>query len=168
MTEHGGPLGNVSGWGKALFVASWGLFVFQCIQVYRYRILVDVSTLHYILLAFAVFEAILWPLMFLLLPVDRKSFAERCVPLLLALAPGMVGLWGGFSYDAVAHFGVIPVILLMSLLGPARIAKIPLLGPAVIRLLFGRRPWASSRVETPRHLGREREVPGTDYTMYQF
>eukprot|EP00438_Fugacium_kawagutii_P031793 Skav230999 [mRNA] locus=scaffold1822:195486:196976:- [translate_table: standard] len=164
VTEHVGPLGNVSVWSKAPFILSSGLFVFQCLQVYTWRILIDTSTLHYILLAVAVFEAILWPVMFLLLPVERKSFATRCLPLLFLLAPGLLGVWGGFSYDAVAHFGVIPVILLIALLGPARIAKIPVLGPAVIRLLFGRRPWtscapkANQTLEDPNLAPKENQI----------
>ena len=160
VTEQVGPLGSLSGWSRSIFVAISSWLRFQVLQVYRWRIVTTmehVTMFHYILFGFAVLEAIIWPVIFVLLPVARKAFAERCAPLLLLLTPGMVGLWGGFSYDATAHFFVVPLVLLLMVLGPARIAKVPVLGPALIRVLFGRLPW------TRKSLGDSDQFPHDDY-----
>ncbi|CAE7353723.1 unnamed protein product [Symbiodinium natans] len=137
----GGRLGNASVWSTALFSSSCCFFVFQCVQVYRYRIYdEEPPASHWALFGVAIFEAVAWPLVFLLLPVERKAFGQRGLPLLLILFPGLIGLWPGFSFDATAHFGIIPVILVIAILGPARASRIPILGPALVRVMFGRMP----------------------------
>jgi hypothetical protein len=42
-----------------------------------------------------------------------------------------------------------PLILLLMLIGPARIAKLRMLGPALICVLFGRLPWTCKFSDDP-------------------
>ena len=152
VTQRAGQLGNGSGWSRSLFTASSAYLVFQCYQVRKWRIDRSLYALfsqppvsHWILFVIAALEALVWPIMFLAQPVERKSFSVRCTSILLLLLPGMGGIWGGFSFDAFAHFGVVPLMLVMSMLGPARIARLPGVGPIVIRVLYGRNPCKAYR-----------------------
>ena len=126
--------------------------VFQFFQVKKHRIDLypgfehiqngeQPPALHWVLLSVAALEAIVWPVVFCCLPVERKSFCVRCILFLLLLLPGILGVRGGLSYDITAHFVIIPFSLLLCILGPARISLVPCVGPACIRLLFGRLPW---------------------------
>ena len=166
VTQRAGQLGNCSGWSRALFTASSAYLVFQFYQVKKWRIDNILYSLfsqppvsHWILFVTAALEALVWPMMFLLQPVERKSFSLRTTFILLLLLPGMSGFWGGFSFDAFAHFGVVPLMLVMSILGPARIARLVCVGPIMIRFLFGRNPCKALRhdgrpdvpVDSPMH-----------------
>ena len=174
VTERAGQLGNCSGWSRSLFTASSAYLVFQFYQVKKWRIDHILFALfsqppvsHWILLVAAALEALVWPMMFLLQPAERKSFSVKSTFVLLLLLPGMSGMWGGFSFDAFAHFGVVPLMLVTSMLGPARIVRIVCVGPIIIRFLFGRNPCKARRhdrrhdvpVDSPTHeeVGAERD-----------
>ncbi|CAE7796834.1 unnamed protein product [Symbiodinium sp. CCMP2456] len=150
-----GRLGDASDWSRAVFLMSASFLVFQCRQVYLYRIPQNGVAVGWFLLSIAVLEAILWPVLFLQLAIESKAFAERCVKLLLILLPGMIGLWGGVSYDATAHLCVIPLILVLSMMGPLRVIRMPVVGPALVRMLFGRSPCQSTVRPVQRPEGKE-------------
>ncbi|CAJ1407690.1 unnamed protein product [Effrenium voratum] len=172
VTKRVGPLGNCSGWSRATFTCVCGLLVFQFVQIKKYRIdeygprfpLMTPPAISWVLLSAAALEAIVWPVMFCCLPVERKSFSARCCVFLLLLLPGIFGVvWTGRSYDMAANLAIIPFVLFLCILGPGRISLVPC-GPALLRLLFGRRPWGSrdpdpKASDSPGPMDVPRDVP---------
>ncbi|CAE7027217.1 unnamed protein product [Symbiodinium sp. CCMP2592] len=141
VLEVTGQLKDMSDWSRALFsVTALGL-IWQFRQVYVYRIMEDGMVMGWLLRVFAGIEALLWPIIFLSHPVESKAFAERCVKVCVLLLPGWIGeAWLGVSFEVVAHMCVIPLMMILAALGPGRISRAPVLGPALIRMLFWQIP----------------------------
>ncbi|CAE7640935.1 unnamed protein product [Symbiodinium sp. CCMP2592] len=135
-----GHLKDLSGWSRAIFLLTVIVLIFQFRQVYTYRVDEDGMTIGWLLKACAGLEALLWPIIFLSLPVESKALAERCAKILLLLLPGLIGpMWQGLSFDVFAHLCVIPLFMVMATVG-WRISRVPVVGPALIRMLFVQSP----------------------------
>ncbi|CAK9092307.1 Uncharacterized protein SCF082_LOCUS43436 [Durusdinium trenchii] len=142
VTDRAGLLGTMSGWSRFLFISVLGMCGSCCVTVRKYRINLwepEVPFFHWLLWIVIIMEIVLWLLIFLPLRVERKAFAEKCVSLwILFAAPMWVGLWQGMGGEVLVAFWIMPAILLMTALGPARIAALPFFGPILLRFLFGR------------------------------
>ena len=117
-----GHLKDLSDWSRAIFLLTLLVLIFQFRQLYTYRVGEDGMTIGWLLKACAG-EALLWPIIFLSLPVESKAlgcFSQD---------------WQGGSFDAFAHLCVIPLFMVLATLG-WRVSRVPVLGPALIRMFF--------------------------------
>jgi len=84
-------------------------------------------------------EALLWVLIFLTMDIDRRAFAANTMSLFVLGMPLFVADF--FTSHYVCRFFTWvacfwgPLIVAMSWAGPAIVAKVPMLGPAVVRCL---------------------------------
>ena len=154
-----GNLRDMSRWSRGAFCLTVIFLLFQVRQMYRYRIPEAGMVMGWLLTVCAGLQAMLWPVIFLRLPVESKAFAERCAKLLLLLIPGMIGPWwfgtvfdnylAHNTFSAIAHFCVIPLFIFMAASGPLRVACVPFIGPGIVRMLFGKIP-CTRRRQSPR------------------
>ena len=92
-------------------------------------------------------EALVAGIGFQLMPRDRMAFAQRSQAFLLLVAPKWIpgvpfgGKWG----DVIVNGVVCPFVILVAFAGPSCTARVPVLGPMIVRLLFGRNPFQYSR-----------------------
>ena len=136
-----GPLGDMSSFswrGVMLAMYLWLCFPFLIIWSAAWN--------HaYVLGIFMMVQAVVWLVTFLRPPSDRKCFSSAALAAWLGTFP-LIFLGQSLGSDTfVLFFGLGslclgPFCLCMSVAGPHRIARIPLLGPRLVRMLIGRSP----------------------------
>ncbi|CAJ1330431.1 unnamed protein product [Effrenium voratum] len=143
-----GRLGDVSRFNWLLIVC--GLYAWLGVPLRRFikysdRIYFPLVTP---LLVVSFVEGLLWFMLFLCSPQDRKSFAASQLRLWLLLL--LLHWWdqysslhltsGGHNDDWFPFAGAVvlgPPCLALSLAGPFRVARIPFVGPLMVQLLLG-------------------------------
>ena len=149
--ERTGTLTDASHWSRAIlavaFIAFPGQTPFVLLKYGHYVLGMEYgSFLHYLLIIISAVEALAFAYLFMVLPPDRKAFAARVQSLWLLLFPAKIFLFtDGNGLDGHGHplyyvvLVVYPLLLLaMSIMGPAKMARIPFLGPRLVRLVFGK------------------------------
>ena len=150
--ERTGTLTDASHWSRAIlavaFIAFPGQTPFVLLKYGHYVLGMEYgSFLHYLLIIISAVEALAFAYLFMVLPPDRKAFAARVQSLWLLLFPAKIFFFlDGIGYDGHGHIlyyvvlvGVYPPLLLaMSIMGPAKTARIPFFGPRLVRLVFGK------------------------------
>jgi len=86
-------------------------------------------------------QGICWTIVLACLPPDRVPFATGSLSLILVpfvlgiVESTMTGHWCSTNYFTTMFIG--PLILAMSISGPARIAQLPVFGPVLMRMVLG-------------------------------
>lgn len=63
-------------------------------------------------------------------------------------------LWWGRSHEELTYIFVVnPIVLFLSIAGPARVARVPVIGPLLLRAFFGRNPFRAKKAAAGRRLG---------------
>ena len=177
--ERTGPLGDASHWNRTIvlasFIAFWGFAPIKLLAHGRELPELDDSN-HWLLVLMIVLsalEALAGLGLFAAFPLDRRAFAARIQVLWIVLLPVYMA---GFTYNLTFYllqiFVLSPLTLAISALGPRRTARVPVLGPCFVRLIFfagvakclrklDRKRRASSGPEPPRPpVPTEESVPG--------
>ena len=140
-----GALGNASRWSRSLYAFGILFYVGQALNVALWR---TEPQWRWIPPAAAV-EAFIMILGVQLLPRDRRPLAQFAQVLLLPFSvkfiPGVPA--GGEWTDMILHGFVCPLIILIAFAGPSRTVRVPVLGPFMLRLLFGHNPCKRRQLE---------------------
>ena len=139
-----GTLTDASHWSRAVlsatFIAFSGFAPLVLVE-YGHRIFgpLQGSWFQWLLVSLSALEALVFIALFLVLPCDKKAFAARVQSLWLVLWPvHTLGFASGIRYYAVVVLLYCPLLLAISLMGPAKVAQIPCIGPRFVRLVFGK------------------------------
>ena len=185
--ERTGPLGDASHWNRNIvlvsFIAFWGFAPIKLLAHGRELPELDDSN-HWLLVLMIVLsalEALAGLGLFAAFPLDRRAFAARIQVLWIVLLPVYMA---GFTYNLTFYllqiFVLSPLTLAISALGPRRTARVPVLGPCFVRLIFfagvakclrklDRKQRASSGPEPPRPpVPTEESVPGVPVEVSDF
>ncbi|CAJ1428575.1 unnamed protein product [Effrenium voratum] len=157
-----GPLGDASKFSCSLVLGSCIFWLGSPVLLLMYDV-EHAEGLRSPLFWIVAVECVAAFLGFLLLPNERKPFAARCqqlwAPMLVVHLLDRFWTWHYYAVSAVVGF----LVLSMGFVGPGRVAQIPCLGPAVVRVLFGRPPWRRSlQIARSGSLGSTRTSPETD------
>lgn len=146
--ERTGTLTDAAHWSRAILVATFIAFTGQTPVVLihdgHFLLGVPYGWLHWLLTILSIIEALVFVGLFILLPPDRKAFAARVQSFWLLLWPVKVfgfcgqGGEGHPAYYLVSVCILPPLLLALSILGPAQTARIPFVGPRLVRLVFGK------------------------------
>ncbi|CAK9093046.1 Protein MAK16-like A [Durusdinium trenchii] len=145
--ERTGTLTDASHWSRAIlfvtFIAFPGQTPFILLKYGHHVLGMQYgSFLHYLLIVLSTLSALAFAYLFMVLPVDRKAFAARVQSFWMLLWPAKIFLFldgHGHPLYYVVLVGVYPPLLLaMSIMGPAKTARIPFFGPRLVRLVFGK------------------------------
>jgi len=136
-----GCLPNVSKWSR-LFVFAWiGMWILYPLVydrdgVYEWTYHRIVIVLPTSVMAFA------WCVLFMRAPLDRKAFVANCLHLTaIALPFAAHGVINRVELSSkIALFICSMTIVAISATGPLRIARMPFIGPAFVRFIFGIQP----------------------------
>ncbi|CAK9106293.1 Uncharacterized protein SCF082_LOCUS49514 [Durusdinium trenchii] len=102
----------------------------------------------------AALETITFLGLFIWMPTERKAFAEKTEVLILPFVSGARELWWGRSHEELTYIFVVnPIVLFLSIAGPARVARVPVIGPLLLRAFFGRNPFRAKKAAAGRRLG---------------
>ncbi|CAK9093044.1 Protein MAK16-like A [Durusdinium trenchii] len=142
--ERTGTLTDASHWSRAILSATFIAFPgFRPFILLKYGHLVfGIEYGHWfqgLLIIISTYEAVVFLALFIVLPDDRKAFAARVQSLWLVLWP--VHALGGSNnrwFHTVSVLVYCPLLLAISIMGPASTAQIPYVGPHFVRLVFGK------------------------------
>ena len=154
ITNHTGPLGDISTWSRSILAVSLLWWVTNTNQIWIGRILQHddkemAHWLRWVVFVGAALEAVSFYLLFVFMPDHRKAFAERTqVLLLLPVILTYSGLFSGPSYETFYVFFVNSAVVGLSAAGPARVATIPRIGAPIVRALFGRSPFKAASLKS--------------------
>ncbi|OLQ09808.1 hypothetical protein AK812_SmicGene6582 [Symbiodinium microadriaticum] len=162
-TSFSGSLGNVSNWSRGIFAIVVTVWVSAAFNSALWRIEPGFQWIPFAVAA----EALIVVIGFPLLPRDRRPFAERTQWGLLLSIPGYLGIIGGPWHDAVLYGIVGPLMMLVALAGPSRTSRIPVLGPMLVRALFGRNPFKCSVPDRPGAFAGQLAKPADDIGMLE-
>lgn len=153
MTKAG-SLGDISTWSRSMFALSlcWWIinpnqiWLGRVLEVYSHQASVAAAPLRYTMFVLAALETITFLGLFIWMPTERKAFAEKTEVLILPFVfSTFIGLWEGFTYELTYIFVVNPIVLFLSIAGPARVARVPVIGPLLLRAFFGRNPFRAKK-----------------------
>eukprot|EP00435_Cladocopium_sp_Y103_P074707 s78_g50.t1 len=142
VMENAGSLGDVSKWSRTMLAISLFWWITNPNQVFLGRVMEVYSpqetpkSFRYALFTLVALESIAFLVLFFRMPPERKAFAEKTIWIIL--------LFSELVYILILN----PLILALSIAGPARVSRNPV-GRRLVRLLFGRNPLATR--EVPRH-----------------
>lgn len=163
VMENAGSLGDVSKWSRTMLAISLFWWITNPNQVWLGRVMEVYEpqeapqTLRYVVFALVLAESVLFLGLFFRMPPERKAFAEKTLWIILLLSIlSFTGIWKGLNYELAYTFGANPLVLALSIAGPARVSRAPL-GPRLVRLFFGRNPFATR--EVPRQVQDPEEKP---------
>jgi len=129
-----GKLGNVTNWNLASIVGHvGGIWVW----LPAHSTGSDVCTVDHGISAFiCILQGVTWSVLFVfVLSTDRKAFAATSVVTLLVCLPIRAVSICAFVFSIALVMG--PLVLLLTLAGPANVARVPLVGPALVRCFIG-------------------------------
>ncbi|CAE7455888.1 unnamed protein product [Symbiodinium natans] len=144
-TARVGALGNATSWSRAIFAINMSFWITAAFNTSIWRIEPGFQWVPFAATA----EALIVGIGFQLLPRDRRAFAQSSGSLLLLFIPKFIpgvpagGKWG----DVILHGVAVPLLIMMAFAGPSRTARVPVLGPMLVRLLFGQHPCRFQRLE---------------------
>lgn len=152
VMENAGSLGDVSKWSRTMLAISLLWWITNPNQVWLGRVMEvyepqeTPQTLRYAVFALVVVESILFLGLFFRMPPERKAFAEKTLWIILLFSIlSFTKLWHGIEYELGYTFVANPLVLALSIAGPARVSRAPL-GLRLVRILFGRNPFATREV----------------------
>ncbi|CAK9092906.1 Uncharacterized protein SCF082_LOCUS43714 [Durusdinium trenchii] len=173
-----GTLTDASRWSRAILAAAFIAFPGQTplilLMYGDFMLGMQVGAwLRWLLIIISAIEVLVFVGLFIVLPPDRKAFAARVQSLWLLLWPGKVfGFCDGHGhplYYLVSVCVCCPLLLAMSIMGPAMTARIPLVGPGLVRLLFGKprclRRFRCCRVERKEAARASKRTPLPKYGL---
>ncbi|CAK9045638.1 unnamed protein product, partial [Durusdinium trenchii] len=152
-------LGDISTWSRSMFALSLCWWIINPNQIWLGRVLEagrhqakrDTSESTFVL---AALETITFLGLFIWMPTERKAFAEKTEVLILPFVSGARELWWGRSHEELTYIFVVnPIVLFLSIAGPARVARVPVIGPLLLRAFFGRNPFRAKKAAAGRRLG---------------
>ncbi|CAK0795348.1 unnamed protein product, partial [Prorocentrum cordatum] len=151
-----GKLGNVTNWNTASVVSHvGGIWVW----LPAHSTGSDVCTMDHGISAFiCILQGLTWSVLFaFVLSNDRKAFAATSVVTLLVCLPLRAVSMCAFAFSIALVMG--PTVLVLTLAGPANVARVPLVGPALVRLFIGdwtiRNPCARRSERERRRFSKE-------------
>ncbi|CAE7261978.1 mak16-a [Symbiodinium necroappetens] len=138
--ERTGPLGDASMWNRTVVVASI-IFFWGSAPIILLGHQEEFSISNYWLVLLTVLSALEAPTglgLFAVLPLDRRAFAARAQIIWVLFLPTIFIPNSAYTFTRwfLQIFVLTPLTLAISALGPRRTARIPVLGPCFVRLIF--------------------------------
>eukprot|EP00439_Symbiodinium_sp_Y106_P028297 s848_g3.t1 len=161
VTKQTGPLGDISTWSRTLFFVSLNYWITNANQLWTGRVLGNdprhmPDWLRPVLFGTALLECVTFLIMFILIPPHRKAFAERTeILIVIFLMVASSISFQGPPYEYAYAFFLNPLILCLSFAGPAKVARVPLIGAPFVRALFGRNPFRATELQRNTTLPKE-------------
>ncbi|CAK0846071.1 unnamed protein product [Prorocentrum cordatum] len=129
-----GKLGNVTNWYLASIVSQAGIL---WVWIPAHSLWSDVCILDHGISAYiCIVQGVVWSVLFaFVLTTDRKAFAAMSLDTILICIPIRAVSICGFMFSTALVIG--PFVLVLTLAGPANVARMPLVGPSIVRFFVG-------------------------------
>jgi hypothetical protein len=132
--ERAGRLGNAINWSTAWIVFGLGIWIWLPAAAVWAGIecTFDNGATAYL----CILQGLVWSVLFVfVVSSDRKAFAARSLlTMLICLAMRAINVCGMLLVNALL---VSPFVLALTLAGPANVARVPLVGPILVRFFIG-------------------------------
>ncbi|CAJ1384829.1 unnamed protein product [Effrenium voratum] len=147
-----GTLGDATSLSGSFMILGMSLFFLQpCAVCIDWYLLVNIFQIHWlcIMLALGILEFLFLSLLLLCYAIwcpDRWTFAVRSQAMWFLILPAEA-MTSTLHPEIIANVVAVsifilgPCILILAILGPARMSRVPIFGAALVRLIYGRAPW---------------------------